>query len=130
MQLKELKNHFKHMKWNSEVLAVDFNPKGILSASFSHLLEAEDEISVSYFWYDHLTREIRPDLISRIEDALNNHDFEEFLNLTWLIESEDIMITLPDQATVCNETKGIILGNIYLDDETFYLITEHEYECG
>ena len=130
MKLKDLKNYFKDIDWNREALIVDFNPDGNLTASFSHLFNMEDDISIFYCWFDHLTRVNRPDLIKEIEDTLNNHDFEHFVALATKIENENIMITLPNQACIWNETKQTILGYIYLSMDTFYLITDHEYECG
>lgn len=129
-KIKDLKNYFKNIDWDSEVLVVDFNPDGNLTASFSHLFNMEDDISISYYWYDHLTRMIRPDLIKEIEDALSEHDFERFTALTEQIENEDIMITLPQQAYIWDETIETYLGCIYLNANTFHLITDHEYECG
>ena len=130
MKLKHLKNYFENIHWNREALIVDFNPDGNLTASFSHLFNMEDNISISYYWYDHLTRMIRPDLITEIEDALSEHDFECFTALTEQIENEDIMITLPQQACIWDETIETCLGYIYLNENTFHLITDHEYECG
>lgn len=130
MKLKHLKNSFKDIDWSREALIIDFNPDGILTASFSHLFNMEDDISISYYWYDHLTRVSRPDLIEKIENALNEHDFESFAALVEQIENEDIMITLPEQAFVWDETTETCLGYIYLNADTFHLITDHEYECG
>ena len=130
MKLKYLKNYFKNIDWNRDVLIVDFNPDGKLTASFSHLFNMEDDISISYCWFDHLTRVNRPDLIRVIEDALDKHDFKCFTTLMEQIKNEGIMITLPKQAYIWNETTETYLGDIYLNADTFHLITEHEYECG
>lgn len=130
MKLKHLKNYFKHIDWNREMLVVDFNSDGNLTASFSYLFNMEDDISISYYWYDHLTRRIRPDLIKKIEDALSEHDFECFAVLMEQIENEDIMITLPEEATIWDETTNSPLGSIILNKDVFNLITHHEYECG
>ena len=130
MKLKHLKNSFKDIDWNKDALIVDFNPDGILTASFSHLFNMEDDIIISYYWYDHLTRMNRPDLIKEVEDALNEHDFKCFSALVKQIENEDIMITLPPQAFIWDETTEACLGYIYLNENTFHLITNHEYECG
>lgn len=130
MKLKDLKNYFKNIDWNHDVLIVNFNPDGNLTTSFSHLFNMEDDISISYCWFDHLTRVNRPDLIKAIEDALDEHDFEWFTTLIEQIKNEGIMITLPKQAYVWNETTETYLGDIYLNADTFHLITEHDYECG
>lgn len=130
MKLKDLKNYFKDIDWNREALIVDFNPNGNLTASFSHLFNMEDDISISYCWFDHLIRIYRPDLIRAIEDALDKHDFKCFTTLMEQVKNEGIMITLPKQAYIWNETTETYLGDIYLNTDTFHLITEHEYECG
>lgn len=130
MKLKHLKNYFKDIDWNKEALIIDFDPDGNLTASFSHLFNMEDDISISYYWYDHLARMNRPDLIKKIENALSEHNFECFAALAEQIKNEDIMITLPQQAFIWNKTVETCLGYIYLNADTFNLITDHEYECG
>lgn len=130
MKLKDLKNYFKNIHWNREELVIDFNPDGNLTASFAHCFEAEDRISIVYYWYDHLARNWAPNLVRTIEDSLNNHDFETFSQKAEQIKDENIMITLPDTACIYNDDTDTILGDIYLNADTFHLITEHEYECG
>ena len=130
MKLKDLKNHFKDINWDKDELVVDFNPDGNLTVSFSHLFNMEDDISISYYWFDHLTRISRPDLIKEIENALSEHNYECFTALVKQIENEDLMITLPEEASIWDDTVNIYLGEIDLNKNTFHLITDHEYECG
>lgn len=130
MKLKDLKNYFKNIEWNREELVVDFNPDGNLTASFAHRSEMEDRISIVYCWYDHLARNWAPSLVRTIVDSLDERDFETFSRVANQIKDEDIMITLPDTACIFNEDTDTILGDIYLNANTFHLITEHEYECG
>ena len=130
MKLKHLKNYFKNIDWNRGMLVVDFNPNGNLTASFSYIFNMEDDIGISYYWYDHLTRRIRPDLIKEIENALSEHDFERFIKIKEYIQNNDIMITLPEEATIWDETTNIPLGSIILNKDIFNSITHHEYECG
>lgn len=130
MKLKDLKNYFKYIDWSREELIIDFNPEGNLTASFAHRFEIEDHISIVYYWYDHLARKWAPNLVRTIEDSLNDHDFETFSKIADQIKEENIMITLPDMACIYNDDTDTILGDIYLNADTFHLITEHEYECG
>ena len=130
MKLKDLKNYFKNIHWNREELVIDFNPDGDLTASFAHCFKMEDRISIIYYWYDHLARNWAPNLVRTIEDSLNDHDFETFSKIADQIKDENIMITLPDMACIYNDDTDTILGDIYLNEDTFHLIVEHEYECG
>lgn len=130
MKLKDLKNYFKDIDWSREELVIDFNPDGNLTASFAHRSEMEDRISIVYYWYDHLARNWAPKLVRAIEDSLNDYDFEAFSTIADQIKDENIMITLPDTACIYNDDTDTILGDIYLNENTFHLITEHEYECG
>lgn len=130
MKLKDLKNYFKNIHWNREELVIDFNPDGDLTASFAHCFKMVDRISIIYYWYDHLARNWAPNLVRTIEDSLNDHDFETFSKIADQIKDENIMITLPDMACIYNDDTDTILGDIYLNGNTFHLITEHEYECG
>lgn len=130
MKLKDLKNYFKDIDWSREELVIDFNQDGNLTASFSHRFEMEDRISIIYYWYDHLARNWAPSLVGTIVDSLNDHDFETFSKIAEQIKDENIMITLPDTACIYNDDTDTILGDIYLNADTFHLILEHEYECG
>lgn len=130
MKLKDLKNYFKDIDWSREELVIDFNPDGVLTASFSHSFEMEDRISIVYYWYDHLARNWAPSLVRTIEDALNDYDFEAFSTIADQIKNENVAITLPDTACIYNDDTDTILGYIYLNEKTFHLIMEHEYECG
>lgn len=130
MKLKDLKNYFKNIHWNREELVIDFNPDGNLTASFAHCFEMDDRISIIYYWYDHLARNWAPNLVRTIENSLNDHDFETFSKIADQIKDENIMITLPDMACIYNDDADTMLGDIYLNENTFHLITEHEYECG
>ena len=130
MKLKDLKNYFKNIHWNREELVIDFNPDGNLTASFAHRFEMEDRISIIYYWYDHLARNWAPNLVRAIEDSLNDYDFEAFSAIANQIKNENIAITLPDTACIYNDDANTILGDIYLNENTFHLIMEHEYEGG
>ena len=130
MKLKDLQNYFKDINWSREELIVDFNPDGNLTASFSHYFEMENCISIVYYWYDHLARNWAPSLVRAIEDALDDRDFEAFAKIVDQIKDENIMITLPNTACIYNDDTDTILGDIYLNENTFHLIMEHEYECG
>ena len=130
MKLKDLKHYFKDINWNKEELVIDFNPDGYFTASFSHPFEMEDCISIIYYWYDHLARHWAPSLVRTIEEALNDRDFEIFSEIADQIKDENVMITLPDTACIYDNDTDTILGDIYLNENTFHLITEHEYECG
>lgn len=130
MKLKDLKNYFKDIDWSREELVIDFNPDGNLIASFAHCFKMEDHISIVYYWYDHLARNWAPNLVRTIEDSLNDYDFEAFSTIVDQIKNENIMITLPDMACIYNNDTDTIIGHIYLNENTFHLITEHEYECG
>lgn len=130
MKLKDLKNYFKNIDWSKEELVIDFNPDGNLTASFAHRFEMEDRISIVYYWHDHLARNWAPSLVRTIEDSLNDRDFETFSKIVKQIKDENIMITLPNAACIFNDDTDTILGGIYLNADTFHLITEYEYECG
>lgn len=82
------------------------------------------EIRVVYFWYYHLNPKVNK---KEIETAINNHDWKTFKK--WLIwQEKQKLVYFPDYADVY--INGKYYGQLVINEKTFHLITDNDYECG
>lgn len=81
-------------------------------------------IEIIYFWYHHLHPEVNK---KKICAAINNHDWKTFKEwLEWQKEQE--FVYFPENAVVY--INGEYFGELLINEETFNLITDNDYECG
>ena len=83
-----------------------------------------NEMRIIYFWYYHLNPKVKT---REIESAINNHDWKTFEKwLEW--QEEQDLVYFPEYADVY--INGEYFGELLINEETFNLITNNEYECG
>lgn len=87
-----------------------------------------NNVSIFYNWYDHLARDKYPSFVNKIQQALDERNYENFIALYNENEKKNI-VTLPDTATIWYN--DLIIGEAeILNEEVFKLIDGSEYECG
>lgn len=85
----------------------------------------DDKVELWYYWYDHLYRTRAPKIVEKIEQSLDDHNWEEFVKYYY---NEKLPITLPTDISVsCGD---YIVGSMRMCEETMQYIDYHEYECG
>lgn len=94
------------------------------------------DISVVYYWYDHLVLRENGDA-EIIQKAIQEGDFDTFSRMcdkypSYLVEDEDgayFVDYFPDTALIWYQDE--IVGEIYITNKIgFSMITDSEYECG
>ena len=91
------------------------------------LIENKEQISVQYYWYDHLVRIKHPEIVEEISSSIANHNWEVFNKY---FSQKDNIVTLPNTLYVYINDKKDFNAQIELNELTFNFITDSEYECG
>lgn len=82
------------------------------------------EFEIIYFWYHHLNPKVNK---RKVETAINNHKWKKFKKwLKW--QEEQDFVYFPEYAVVY--INGEYFGRLLINEQTFNLITDNEYECG
>lgn len=85
-----------------------------------------EDIRIIYLWYHHLNPEVNK---KEIETAINNHDWKTFKKwLKWEEEQANELVYFPEYADVY--VNGEYFGELLINEETFNLIMDNDYECG
>lgn len=90
------------------------------------LTENKENISVNYYWYDHLAREKHPEIVEEISSSIANHNWEVFNKY---FSQKNSIVTLPDTLSIFVDNEDFY-AQIELNELTFNFITYSEYECG
>lgn len=82
------------------------------------------KIRTIYLWYTHLNPKVNT---KEIETAIINHDWITFKKwLDW--QKKQKLVYFPEYADIF--INGKPFGKLLINEETFKLITDNDYECG
>lgn len=97
-----------------------------INFTFKEKLDLEEKVEFIYYWYDHLTR--GSIAVENIEKSLNNKDWNTFSK--YYFDELPHMRTLPSTIAIFTKKENILLGHIYINENTIKYLTHSEYECG
>ena len=93
------------------------------------LIENKEQISVQYYWYDHLVRIKHPEIVEEISSSIANHNWEVFNKY---FSQKDNIVTLPDTLYVyingIEEQAGDLVTGIELESRVVTHI-KFDIEC-